>query len=759
MTRQELEGLFQCVVAKSNECTFLSLKLIRAALLGIIHHTKLSGSLAEYIPNLVLILMNSSGKCHSMSLCIFPRRFLISQFECLSTAHGQLSEENMILLNMLTTYDIAFDSSEESEMNLRVQLQHVLVLLAEISFAHGSRDFIKSFVVFLLEHVLVIANGTKKYKDLLNLIGVCPLSDRGEPIDDKFLARKFIIQDIVGGVSMDSVVDCNHAKNSLAKPWMPLSSHWAQDNYVPQAKLDEIVSALTPVSAEGDTDDASKVVATSSKGATTLTSSSTHGNTASDKNCHDYDGDSVSSLQESLAYNRPWYSGFASLFLGSTTAVDEDPRPADSKLAAEASKELETMLMSMEASGSVYAENVRQILGKLKKTIPAEQIVPTSTTTKTETRGSHTHPNTFANGGYGDATNGLTITFRGITACLINIFRHGNPEYITDEIRREIAMIWGCSSLYEMHSRIAQNLIFAPSPQTDIECALSGLYWTIEDVEFIKYLGGGGFGSVYLSRLKRQPSIQFAVKLQCLNAYSLDSLFAIELVEGSKLKHRNIVRTLGFFPVPSIRKETLLENRRGLIQKDPICMALMLEPCQKSLFDELPAIRRLKPLERLKRACDIMADVLAALVELEEASVFHRDVKPENILLGMDSFWKLADFGLARKAENDGTWSLSVGTAGYIPPEGPSPRHDIFSAGMVFLEMLTGSRACNIVPRRSIVRFFAEADMDRWLNAHQFRAAVDVIAGMVRRYHTERLTAKSALTKVKELVGLLPTAF
>jgi serine/threonine protein kinase len=87
--------------------------------------------------------------------------------------------------------------------------------------------------------------------------------------------------------------------------------------------------------------------------------------------------------------------------------------------------------------------------------------------------------------------------------------------------------------------------------------------------------------------------------------------------------------------------------------------------------------------------------------------VMHRDVKSSNILLDADMEARLADFGLARLARgNDDTHVTAdlVGTLGYIPPEyASSPaatyRGDVYSMGVVLVELVTGRRPVDMAAR------------------------------------------------------------
>lgn len=98
-------------------------------------------------------------------------------------------------------------------------------------------------------------------------------------------------------------------------------------------------------------------------------------------------------------------------------------------------------------------------------------------------------------------------------------------------------------------------------------------------------------------------------------------------------------------------------------------------------------------------AVSIMEPVLGALAAAHRAGLVHRDVKPENILIAADGAVKVADFGLARAIESDASSTrtgLMMGTVAYCPPEQiargqADTRSDVYSAGVVLFELLTGA--------------------------------------------------------------------
>jgi len=153
----------------------------------------------------------------------------------------------------------------------------------------------------------------------------------------------------------------------------------------------------------------------------------------------------------------------------------------------------------------------------------------------------------------------------------------------------------------------------------------------------------------------------------------------------------------------------------------------------------------------------IMSQVLDALAHAHGRRVWHRDIKPANLIVMMDGRVKVADFGIARIESSDLTHTGAImGSPGYMAPEQYAAaaidhRADIFAAGVVFYQLLTGKKPfvgspeqvayaiCHTeVPRPSVVdpereleRFdtvvekaIAKRPEDRFKSAEAFRAAI-----------------------------------
>lgn len=104
------------------------------------------------------------------------------------------------------------------------------------------------------------------------------------------------------------------------------------------------------------------------------------------------------------------------------------------------------------------------------------------------------------------------------------------------------------------------------------------------------------------------------------------------------------------------------------------------------------------------RALSLLEPVVSALAAAHRAGLIHRDVKPENVLIGDEAHGgrvKVADFGLAKAISTDtqhtATGGVLIGTVSYLAPElvvdGRSDaRADVYAAGVVLYELLTGNK-------------------------------------------------------------------
>ena len=211
--------------------------------------------------------------------------------------------------------------------------------------------------------------------------------------------------------------------------------------------------------------------------------------------------------------------------------------------------------------------------------------------------------------------------------------------------------------------------------------------------EILGPLGAGGMGEVYRARDLR---LGREVAIKVLPAgYSTDPerlrRFEQEARATAALNHPNIL--------------TVFDIARQ--DESPYIVSELLEG--ETLRDKLQSGEL-----PVKKAVDFALQVIRGLVAAHERGIFHRDLKPENIFVTRTGQVKILDFGLAKLAmpESEGAGGLSptltveaktaegilLGTMGYMSPEQlrgqrGDARSDLFSFGVVFYEMLSGTRA------------------------------------------------------------------
>ncbi|XP_062187731.1 cysteine-rich receptor-like protein kinase 6 [Phragmites australis] len=195
-------------------------------------------------------------------------------------------------------------------------------------------------------------------------------------------------------------------------------------------------------------------------------------------------------------------------------------------------------------------------------------------------------------------------------------------------------------------------------------------------------LGEGGFGAVYKGILP--DGQQIAVKRLSQSSGQGIQELKNELVLVAKLQHKNLVRLVGV---------CLQEHEKLLVYE-----YMPNRSIDTILFDhekskELDWGKRFKIINGIARG-------LQYLHEDSQLKIIHRDLKASNVLLDSDYTPKIADFGLARLFGGDQSWEVTnrvVGTYGYMSPEYAMRGHysiksDVFSFGVLLLEILTGRR-------------------------------------------------------------------
>jgi hypothetical protein len=198
----------------------------------------------------------------------------------------------------------------------------------------------------------------------------------------------------------------------------------------------------------------------------------------------------------------------------------------------------------------------------------------------------------------------------------------------------------------------------------------------------------GGFSVVYEARDLRYGDARLAVKVLNQNPSEegwVRDRFAHEVAALRSVEHPGVVPILDSW------------------------ISTAGEPCLAMPFLEGQTLREAmeeKPFDPA-RAARVIAQIGSALAEVHGRGVVHRDLKPENLILldpGMaEEQVVIIDFGTAglRTAENElAATTLMSGSFHYMAPERLtgrySPASDVFSLGVIILEMLTGKRLANL---------------------------------------------------------------
>ncbi|KAM6549129.1 hypothetical protein CsatB_020805 [Cannabis sativa] len=212
--------------------------------------------------------------------------------------------------------------------------------------------------------------------------------------------------------------------------------------------------------------------------------------------------------------------------------------------------------------------------------------------------------------------------------------------------------------------------------------ALANILAATDNFSEANKLGQGGFGPVYKGKFPGDQEI--AIKRLSSGSGQGSEEFKNEVLLIAKLQHRNLVRLLGYC---AERNEQIL-----------IYEYMPNKSLDSFLFDE-----NLRGLLNWEIRFNIIMGITRGLLYLHHDSrlrIIHRDLKISNVLLDEHMNPKISDFGLAKifgGKQTQGSTNRVVGTYGYMSPEYAleglfSTKSDIFSFGVVTLEIITGQR-------------------------------------------------------------------
>ena len=193
--------------------------------------------------------------------------------------------------------------------------------------------------------------------------------------------------------------------------------------------------------------------------------------------------------------------------------------------------------------------------------------------------------------------------------------------------------------------------------------------------EIVEVVGTGGMSTVYKAKdLRLQRAVALKVlKSEFSNDMNFVSKFRVEAQASAALSHPNIVNVYDVCEDDG-KYFIVMELVEGITLKDYIR--------QRGRLD-------------MNTAIDFSIQIASGLAAAHENHVIHRDIKPQNIIVGSNGSLKVTDFGIAKAATSNTMSTTNMGSVHYISPEQArggysDERSDIYSLGITMYEMVTG---------------------------------------------------------------------
>jgi eukaryotic-like serine/threonine-protein kinase len=257
----------------------------------------------------------------------------------------------------------------------------------------------------------------------------------------------------------------------------------------------------------------------------------------------------------------------------------------------------------------------------------------------------------------------------------------------------------------------------------------------VGDFNLLRQLGKGAFGRVFLA-LEETTARHVVVKVskqKCDEAKVLGRLGHRNVVSVLSAPH-DLVSGLYLVVMPylgSATLEDLLELAYPLKKRDarPRSADVIIRAARRNLQSKDPVPEDLRPEPFLSRAGFVDGivwlgvRVAEALSAVHKSGFLHHDLKPSNVLLGIDGQPRVLDFNLASDVRN--AKSRLGGTLPYMPPEhlqavrepnGVSTmdaRGDVYSLGVILYELLTGTHPFGRFPKSRSVKAVADEMLTR----------------------------------------------
>lgn len=228
------------------------------------------------------------------------------------------------------------------------------------------------------------------------------------------------------------------------------------------------------------------------------------------------------------------------------------------------------------------------------------------------------------------------------------------------------------------------------------------------NVRFIKQLGCGGQGSVFLAERCGADGFQVPVAVKfyspdrysCLEEYDNDMVRVAEVAtKVSQIRHHNLLGINHFLNRDRVRVMVMewvqgIDLRRLLTAR---YYGVVKERVSRKMWDvynnQLVTAGPVQPRLRAEVTLSILKDLVNSLVALHDEGIIHSDIKPSNIMLTRNGSSKLIDIGSSvRQGEKSWRHGCTPAYAAVDVLEGaaPSVESDLVSLGYLALELLTG---------------------------------------------------------------------
>ncbi|MQM18368.1 hypothetical protein Taro_051355 [Colocasia esculenta] len=260
---------------------------------------------------------------------------------------------------------------------------------------------------------------------------------------------------------------------------------------------------------------------------------------------------------------------------------------------------------------------------------------------------------------------------------------------------------------YLWFHRRQQMVSGQPSSRSRSRPNTGAIWYNIEELEKAtdnfsqkNMIGRGGFGVVYRGVLADGSAV--AVKRIMESEFQGDEEFRNEVEIISNLRHRNLLPLRGCCIADDSDNE---EGGGGASHRYLVYEFMANGNLHDHIFRRAGTPRGRGSLTWPARK-GIILDVAKGLAYLHygvKPAIYHRDIKPTNILLDGDMRARVADFGLAKQIREGGSHLTTrvAGTHGYLAPEYAlygqlTEKSDVYSFGVVVLEIMSGRRALDM---------------------------------------------------------------